>query len=285
MNSMEEDTMVGIDAFAEANGVRMVTGGGGSTSPLRAYINSMSGITRLSDDEQWALWAEGTVEARQRVVQCYLPLVMGMVSRWMGGFAGRDDAEVLDLIGAGNLGLWKAASRFDPSLGNKFITYATYWVRAEIAQQAAASRNGAGLPPVDAIPTLEEGGEDTLWWGGNQPYQGTVRLDALMEDGTRRDFADRSEPSPEEVYEKAEAKEIVEMAIASRLSPKERFVIEACYGLGEFRKTGRVSPRVVGVALAERGFCKSAVTRQAVDLIRKRAEGKLRKDPRIAELL
>ena len=87
------------------------------------------------------------------------------------------------------------------------------------------------------------------------------------------------------MYEKAEAREIVGMAIASRLSPKERFVIEACYGLGEFRKTGRVSPRVVGVALAERGFCKSAVTRQAVDLIRKRAEGKLRKDPRLAELL
>ena len=158
-------------------------------------------------------------------------------------------------------------------------------MRAEIAQQAAASRNGAGLPPVDTIPTLEEGGEDTLWWGGNQPYQGMVRLDALMEDGTRRDFADRSEPSPEEVYEKAETKEIVEMAITSRLSPKERFVIEACYGLGEFRKTGRVSPRVVGVALAERGFCKSAVTRQAVDLIRKRAEGKLRKDSRLASLL
>ena len=127
---MEGDTMVGIDSFADANRVRMVAEGGGSTSPLKTYINSISVITRLSDDEQRALWAEGTVEARQRVAQCYLPLVMGTVSRWMGGFAGRDDAEVLDLIGAGNLGLWKAASRFDPSLGNKFITYATYWVRA-----------------------------------------------------------------------------------------------------------------------------------------------------------
>lgn len=277
--------MVRMDSFADANGVRMDKGGWGSISPLKAYINSVSRMARLSEDEQSSLWAKGTVEARQRVAQCYLPLVIGMASRWMGGFAGRDDGEALDLISAGNLGLWKAAYRFDPSLGNKFITYATYWVRAEIAQQAAASRNGAGLPPVDTSYVPPEELEDSTTWWGSQPNQGMVRLDALMEDGTRRDFADRSEPMPEEVYEKAEAREIVEMATASRLSPKERFVIEACYGLGEFRKTGRVSPRVVGVALAERGFCKSAVTRQAVDLIRKRAEGKLRKDSRLASLL
>lgn len=70
----------------------------------------------------------GDVAARNRLVTSHRALAASVARRAMGQ-AGVNDA---DLLQHAYIGLLKAADRFDPDLGNRFSTYAAWWVRAEV---------------------------------------------------------------------------------------------------------------------------------------------------------
>lgn len=102
----------------------------GSPTALEAYRNSLTGISPLKPDEERALaerWRQGDQEAGRKLIEASLPFVITIATEYR-----RWGVPLEDLIQQGNLGLLKAASRFDHERDCRLITYAVYWIRAEI---------------------------------------------------------------------------------------------------------------------------------------------------------
>lgn len=101
---------------------------------LTMYMKEVkgSGLKLLKSDEECQLGKrikEGDVEARNELVEKNLRLVINIAKRYNSA-----DLTKEDLIQEGNLGLIKAAEYFDPELGYKFSTYATWWIRQSITR-------------------------------------------------------------------------------------------------------------------------------------------------------
>lgn len=82
----------------------------------------------------------GDIAARNKMVESNLKLVMKLANKYRGS-----KTHLLDLIEEGNLGLMHAIEKFDPSLGFKFSTYASYWIRQRM-QLALHSSRSVRLP-------------------------------------------------------------------------------------------------------------------------------------------
>ncbi len=98
----------------------------------------------LSSDEEIklaTLIANGDREARNRMVQANLRLVVTIAR----GFRGRG-LEFDDLVGEGNLGLIRAAEKFDPRFGRRFSIYASYWIKEAIRNALLKTASTIRLP-------------------------------------------------------------------------------------------------------------------------------------------
>jgi RNA polymerase primary sigma factor len=80
--------------------------------------------------------------ARQKIVEANQRLVIGIARRYP-----HPGLDFLDLVQEGNLGLMRAADRFDPELGFRFGTYATWWVRQSIGRLLAEQGGSVRIPP------------------------------------------------------------------------------------------------------------------------------------------
>lgn len=99
---------------------------------VKAYLKSIGDHPRLSFDQEKELSIKalsGDKEAQAKLVECNLKLVVPIAKRYMGC-----GLPLLDLIQEGNLGLIKAAEKYDGSKGFRFSTYATYWIRQAISR-------------------------------------------------------------------------------------------------------------------------------------------------------
>ena len=94
---------------------------------------------------------EGDREARARLIESNLRLVISIAKKYRGRGVSFED-----LIQEGNAGLIKAVERFDPSLGNRFSTYATWWIRQAVTRAVADHARTVRLPShvVDAVYRL-----------------------------------------------------------------------------------------------------------------------------------
>ena len=99
---------------------------------VKAYLKSIGNHPRLSFEEEKELSEKslsGDRDAQTKLVECNLKLVVPIAKRYMGC-----GLPLLDLIQEGNLGLMKAAEKYDGSKGFRFSTYATYWIRQAISR-------------------------------------------------------------------------------------------------------------------------------------------------------
>src|SRR5215213_10078102 len=105
---------------------------GEKSDVIRPYLSRAWRHRILSREEEAELSArirEGDETAWEELVQCNLRLVVSIARGYIG--RGLDFA---DLIQEGNLGLMRAARGFDAAFGNKFSTYATWWIKQSIGR-------------------------------------------------------------------------------------------------------------------------------------------------------
>jgi RNA polymerase primary sigma factor len=98
------------------------------SEPASAHdIPRRRGLSPDEEHELASLIANGDRDARDRLVEANLGLVVKLAARFKGRGLDRED-----LIGEGNLGLIQAATDFDPTFRTRFCTYAAYWIRERI---------------------------------------------------------------------------------------------------------------------------------------------------------
>jgi RNA polymerase primary sigma factor len=106
---------------------------------LSPYLNQLSRSRVLTREEEVALSRrakKGDVQAREDLVRHNLPFVVAVAKKHMGRGARLDD-----LIQEGNFGLLKAIEHFDPEKGNRFATYAVWWIRAYVTRYLKDNRS------------------------------------------------------------------------------------------------------------------------------------------------
>lgn len=111
---------------------------------LDTYMNEIGRTPLLSRDEEGALARrirEGDQEALDRLVSANLRFVVSVATKYAN-----KGLPLEDLINDGNLGLVKAAQRFDERRGFKFISYAVWWIRQSILQSLADHSRIVRLP-------------------------------------------------------------------------------------------------------------------------------------------
>jgi RNA polymerase primary sigma factor len=99
-------------------------------SPLETYLREINETSLLSADDEHELAVaigDGDVQARDRMVRANLRLVVNIARGYTGKGLG-----LQDLIEEGNLGLLRAVEGFDPGVGTRFSTYASYWIKQSI---------------------------------------------------------------------------------------------------------------------------------------------------------
>jgi RNA polymerase primary sigma factor len=191
--------------------------------------------------------------ARERLIMANTRLVISIAKRYQS-----QGMPFQDLIQEGNLGLMKAVNRFDPELGYKFSTYATWWIRQSIARAVANQARTIRLPVHmgDTVRKLYQTAQRFEQERGRSPSvqeiaeemetkPGRVRwimrvsrhpLSLQRPVGEERDrelgsfIEDDETPVPPEATERAILRDTLE-ELLSTLSPREARILRLRFGL------------------------------------------------------
>ena len=248
-----EDTPIATINLSVPDGVS-------SDDPVRLYLKEIGKYPLLTTEEEIALAkqiAEGTPEeqaaAKKKLSEANLRLVVSIAKRYVGR-----GMQFLDLIQEGNLGLIKAAEKFDYTKGYKFSTYATWWVRQAITRAIADQARTIRIPVhmVETINKLIRVNRQLAQELGRDPTpaeiakemgiseskvreiikiaQEPVSLETPIgeeEDSHLGDFIeDENAPAPAEVASNAMMREQLQEVLHT-LTPREEKVIRLRFGL------------------------------------------------------
>ncbi len=138
--------------------------------PVRMYLKEIGKVPLLTAEEEVELakkMEEGDAEAKKRLAEANLRLVVSIAKRYVGR-----GMLFLDLIQEGNLGLIKAVEKFDYRKGYKFSTYATWWIRQAITRAIADQARTIRIPVhmVETINKLIRVQRQLLQELGREPY-------------------------------------------------------------------------------------------------------------------
>lgn len=232
----------------------------GSEDAFQSYLRDIRSLGLLTHAEEIELAqraAAGDDWARHRLIECNLRLVISIARRYTS-----TGVPLIDLIQEGNLGLMRAAEKFDYQRGCHFGTYATWWIRQAVSRAAGEQSRLIHLPEHVATrlrkvrrvaaQISQENGLDPL------PEQiaeicnfaveevkdllsiieQPVSLDAPVDDEARYSLADSLEdsaaPAPAETASQHLLGEELHRALAV-LTPRERSVVTLRYGIGDGR--------------------------------------------------
>ena len=130
----EEDLVDPVDLAAEYS----------LDDPVRMYLKEIGQVKLLSAEEEVELAkriSEGDQEAKNKLTEANLRLVVSIAKKYSGR-----GLHILDLIQEGNTGLIRAVDKFDWTKGNKFSTYATWWIRQAITRAIADQARTIRVP-------------------------------------------------------------------------------------------------------------------------------------------
>lgn len=153
----------GKDSYFVADGAVTVD------DPVKVYLKEIGRVPLLSSEEEIDLAiriANGDVQAKQRLSEANLRLVVSIAKRYLGR-----GMQFLDLIQEGNLGLIKAVDKFDYTKGFKFSTYATWWIRQAITRAIADQARTIRIPVhmVETINKVKKVQSQLLHQNGHEP--------------------------------------------------------------------------------------------------------------------
>ena len=228
--------------------------------PVRMYLKEIGKVPLLTAEEEIELakrMEEGDLEAKHRLVEANLRLVVSIAKRYVGR-----GMLFLDLIQEGNLGLIKAVEKFDYRKGYKFSTYATWWIRQAITRAIADQARTIRIPVhmVETINKLIRVSRQLLQEYGREPLpeeiaaemgipeekvreiikiaQEPVSLETPIgeeEDSHLGDFIpDDDAPAPADAAAFTMLKEQL-MSVLSTLTPREEMVLKLRFGLEDGR--------------------------------------------------
>ncbi len=253
LSAEEEDALYG-------KGAGRYGGADGSEDAFQSYLHDIRGLSLLSHEEEIILAKRGQAgdtRARRRLVEANLRLVIAIARRYTNS-----GVPLIDLIQEGNLGLMRAAEKFDWRRGCHFGTYATWWIRQAISRAAGEQSRLIHLPEhvatrlrkvrrVASQLSQENGGDplpeqiaeatgmqveevDDLLHVTEQP----VSLDSPADSDNRLSLADTLEDpgiqAPADIASQHLLGEELHRAL-STLTSRERSVVILRYGIGDGR--------------------------------------------------
>ncbi|MCP3929269.1 MAG: RNA polymerase sigma factor RpoD/SigA [Bacteroidetes bacterium] len=259
---------------------------------LDKYLNDIGKIPMLTADDEAEMARKiraGDHEALERLTKSNLRFVVSVAKQYQN-----QGLSLSDLINEGNVGLMKAAKRFDETKGFKFISYAVWWIRQSILQAIVEYSRIVRLPlnkvgsynkvneaflafvqEFEREPTHEELGElldmtpkevSNMLKGNGRHVSVDAPLTGEDGDSTMLDVIYSDEDlSPDENLMEQSLKEEVQQGL-SILSPREVEVLSSYYGLNGYKS----------LTLEEIGEL-YGLTRERVRQIKERAIRRLRK--------
>ncbi|MGH2487961.1 MAG: sigma-70 family RNA polymerase sigma factor [Ktedonobacterales bacterium] len=278
------------DRDVAADGDTSDLSGIAQSDSLRLYLREISRISLLSAQNEIVIARRverGDREARNQLIEANLRLVVSIAKKYVG-----QGLPLEDLIGEGNIGLIRAVTKFDPSKGFRFSTYATWWIKQAITRAILEGTRTVRLPvyimeevmrvkrmtrqlyqELGREPTTAQIGEglgitadrvsELLVWA-----EKVFSLDAPLSEEEENSLADIIEDpqaqGPQDSTDRALLREEVRKVL-NNLTLRERQVIELRFGLADDHDH----------TLEEVGK-KLKVTRERVRQIEERAIRKLR---------
>ena len=150
LDELEEIDEVTEEEIAEADSM---VDSYSTDDPVRMYLKEIGKVSLLTQEEEIELavrMSQGDEEAKRRMAEANLRLVVSIAKRYVGR-----GMLFLDLIQEGNLGLIKAVEKFDYTKGYKFSTYATWWIRQAITRAIADQARTIRIP-VHMVETINK---------------------------------------------------------------------------------------------------------------------------------
>ena len=229
-----------------------------SDDSVQMYLREIGKVPLLKAEEEVELAKrieQGDVEARKRLAEANLRLVVSIAKK----YTGRKNLSLLDLIQEGNMGLFRAVEKFDYRKGYKFSTYGTWWIRQAITRALADQSRTIRIPVhmVETINRFTQVQRRLLQDLGRDPLpeeiaaemelppekvrhimkisQETVSIDASVgedeEDSTLKDFIeDEDTITPQQAAGRELLQEHVREILAD-LTPREQKILEMRFGL------------------------------------------------------
>ncbi len=232
-----------------------------SPDPTQIYLSEIGFVPLMSPEEEFQVAQavlSGDEAARMHMIESNLRLVVKIARHYLGR-----GLLFLDLIEEGNLGLMHAVEKFDPNLGFRFSTYATWWIRQSIERAIMNQRRTIRLPihkikelntylraarqltqTLDHEPSCEEIAAEV-----DKPLEDirymlelskdTTSIDVPLAKDTEKSLAetlvDEHNIDPEELLEDEDMEEHVHIWF-EQLQPKQQEILARRFGLYGYEK-------------------------------------------------
>jgi RNA polymerase primary sigma factor len=232
------------------------SGVGEPDNAIRQYLGEIGRYPLLTADQELQIarrMVEGNMDAQRRLVEANLRLVVSIAKRYSN-----QGLSLLDLVQEGNLGLIRAAQKFDPTRGFRFSTYATWWIRQAISRAVAEHTRTIHIPVhvVELIYKMKRVSRQLYQDFGREPQpeevalalrvtkervmelqsmaETPVSLDAPLMEDEQYHLADMLEDTSTTTPGEAVSHQVLRDHIAcalETLSLREKQIIELRYGL------------------------------------------------------